>query len=192
MSPPRAAFVAGYIAHLLLDELWLDDVFQEFAAQGWAPLPECLFLHNVLRTWIDQRAQETLDGGLARILRRVEPQDWLPFVDDGHLRAWRDWLVEQLASDQRMETAEVLAGRMGISPAEIKAVARSPAEMERRVFCHFPRSALRTFREKGYRQSIALVDWYVTGSDRERSDLTLAGGLVDWPNEGVTKQEAGL
>jgi hypothetical protein len=31
LSPSQASFIAGYIAHLLLDELWLDDVFQRIS-----------------------------------------------------------------------------------------------------------------------------------------------------------------
>lgn len=161
LSPPRAAFVAGYIAHLLLDELWLDDVFERYFLQDWGPLGERLFLHNVLRTWVDLRDQARLNGTAAQALQRAEPDDWLPFVDDEHVRRWRDWLVEQLTAGHRMETARVLADRMGVPAAEVEAVVQSPEQMERRVFQHFPKSAMDTFCEKGYRQSMMLVNWYV-------------------------------
>lgn len=163
LSPPRAAFIAGYIAHLVLDELWLDDVFPRFLLQDWGPLRERLFLHNVLRTWIDYEAQEALDGAVAQTLQGVEPRGWVPFVADEHLRVWRDWLVEQLGPGCKMETAEVFASRMGVQPAEIDAVAQSPAQMEELVFHRFSWSALRAFRQKGHEHSVALVDWYVGG-----------------------------
>ena len=175
MSPSQRAFVAGYIAHLCLDELWLDDVFEWLLLQDWVPLRERLFLHNVLRTWIDQRAQARLNGAVARALRQAEPNEWLPFVSDEHLRAWRDWLVQQLGPGQTMETAEVLARRMGIPPSEIDAVARSGREMEEQIFSHFPRSALRCFWETGYERSVLLVDWYIGGrADRERDSATMS------------------
>lgn len=166
LSPSQAAFVAGYIAHLLLDELWLDDVFQHVFLQGWAPLRERLFLHNVLRTWADHQAQARLNGTVMEALADVVPDGWLPFVADEHLCVWRDWLVEQLSQDQGMETAGVFARRMGISPAEIERVATSSAQMESRIFRHFPRSALRSFHQEGYERSVVLVDWYVGGSAR--------------------------
>lgn len=176
LSPARTAFLAGYVAHLLLDELWLDDVFQRYFLQDWGPLEERLFLHNVLRTWVDLRHQATLDGTMAQALEQAEPDDWLPFVDDEYLRGWRDWLVAQLAAGYRMETAKVLADRMGVPAAEVKAVVQSPEEMKRRVFQHFPRSALETFQESGYRQSVMLVEWYVgrlADGQTKRSPITV-------------------
>ena len=175
LSPSRAAFVAGYIAHLLLDELWLDDVFRRFFLQDWGPLHERMFLHNVLRTWMDHRAQERLGGTAAQILRKAEPDGWLPFVADEHLRIWRDWLVQQLGADQGMETADVLARRMGISPERIEAVAGSAAKMEHRIFRRFPRSDLRAFEEMGYRRSVLLVDWYIAGGAHGQSEPMPSG-----------------
>jgi hypothetical protein len=176
LSPCQAAFLAGYIAHLLLDELWLDDVFQRYFLQDWGPLKERLFLHNVLRTWVDLRDQSRLNGTAAQALQEAQPDDWLPFVDDEHVRRWRDWLVAQLAADHSMETAKVLADRMGVPAAEVETVVQSPEQMERRVFQHFPRSAMETFWERGYRQSVMLVDWYlgrsVTGQTK-RSPITI-------------------
>ena len=178
LSPAHIAFVAGYVAHLLLDELWLEDVFHRFLLREWASLRERLFLHNVLRTWMDYRAQEALDSTVAADLRDAKPQGWLPFVDDEHLGVWRDWLVDQLAPNHRMETAEVLAGRMGVRAVEIETVVQSRELMEDQVFRHFPRSALESFREKGYQRSVILVDRYINGlacrtADHAEVDLTV-------------------
>jgi len=161
LSSPQAAFVAGYIAHLLLDEIWLDDIFRCYFLQDWGPLRERLFLHNVLRVWMDRQDQRRLNGSVAVALREAEPQDWLPFVGDEHLRAWRDWLVKQLSPGQSMQTAEVFARRMGVSATEMEAVSRSPQQMQERVFCHVPRAALESFHDVGYERSVALVDWYI-------------------------------
>ena len=176
LSPSQAAFIAGYVAHLLLDELWLDCVFQRYFLQDWGPLAERLFLHNVLRTWVDLRDQARLNGTAAQVLQQAEPDGWLPFVDDEYIRRWRDWLVEQLTTGHRMETAKVLADRMGIPAEEVEAVVQSPEQMERRVFQHFPRSAMEAFRERGSRQSVRLVEWYVGLSaegETERSRITV-------------------
>jgi hypothetical protein len=96
LPPAQAAFVAGYIAHLLLDELWLADVFWRCFMGDWGPLHERLFLHNVLRTWMDRQDQRCLNGHLDALLRDVKPAGWLPFVRDEDLRTWQDLLVQQL------------------------------------------------------------------------------------------------
>ena len=170
LPPAQAAFVAGYIAHLLLDELWLDDVFLHYFWQDvgthrtepWAEvLRERIFPHNVLRTWMDRQDQQRLNGSVVTVLQGTEPQGWLPFVSDEHLRLWRDWLVGQIGPGGSVQTAEVFAQRMGVPVAEVEAVLRSPQQMEERVFRHIPRAALRSFHDTGYARSVALVDWYI-------------------------------
>lgn len=178
LSSSQAAFIAGYIAHLLLDELWLEDVFRHSFLQDWGPLRERLFVHNVLRTWIDTRDQERLDSTVTQLLRETNPDGWLPFVADRHLRLWRDWLVEQLASDHAMETAEVFAHRMGIPAEEVESIVRSPKQMENRVFRHFPRSALQSFQEKGHRHSALLTNWYIGRLARGQPEQPRARGAV--------------
>lgn len=163
LPPAHAAFVAGYIAHLLLDELWLDHIFLRYFSGEWGIPGERGFLHNVLRTWMDQEDGRRLDDGVAAALRRAEPRGWLPFVSDEHLRAWRDWLVEQLAPGRAVQTAEVFARRMGVSAADVEAVLHSPTQMEARVFARVPREALQAFCAEGLAQSAALIDEYVGG-----------------------------
>lgn len=176
LPPAQAAFVAGYIAHLLLDELWLEDIFLHYFWQNGSPswiehwtkvLRERLFSHNVLRTWMDRQDQQRLNGSVSMALREAEPHGWLPFVGDEHLRTWRDWLVGQIGPGGSVQTAEVFAQRMGVPVAEVEAVLRSPQQMEERVFCHIPRNALQSFHDTGYARSVALINEYI-------------GKLVDW------------
>ncbi len=162
LPPAQAAFIAGYIAHLLSDELWLDQIFlRYFVKQGWGTPRERLFSHNVLRTWMDHQDQRQLNGSIAVTLRGVEPQGWLPFVEDEHLRTWRDWLAGQLAPGHSVQTAEVFAQRMGVSAAEVEAVLRSSRQMEERVFRHIPRAVLESFHDAGYEQAVALIGHYI-------------------------------
>ena len=162
----QAVFIAGYIAHLLLDELWLNDVFlRYFMEQEWASLRERLFLHNVLRTWMDSRDQQRLDGSVAVALREAEPHGWLPFVGDEHLRAWRDWLVEQLGPAHSVQTAEVFAQRMGVPVAEVEAVLRSPQQMEARVFGRTSPAVLQSFHDTGYERSVTFINWYTESTN---------------------------
>lgn len=167
LPPAQAAFVAGYIGHLLLDELWLDDIFQRYFLQDWSTLRERLFLHNVLRTWMDRQDQQRLNGTVTTALRKAEPRGWLSFVSDKHLRAWRDWLVEQLGPRHSVQTAKVFAQRMGVSVAKMEAMLRSPQQMEEHVFRHIPRSALQSFHETGYARSVALITQYLAHRNSE-------------------------
>jgi hypothetical protein len=167
LPPPQAAFISGYIAHLVLDELWLDDVFLRYFHQEWAPGRERAFLHNVLRTWLDRQDLQRINGNVSKALREAEPHHWLPFISDEDLRAWRDWLVAQLGPGQHVQTAEVFAQRMGVSPLEMEAVAESPRQMAARVFSRIPRSALQSFHDEGYARSVSLMRRYIGGWSKQ-------------------------
>ena len=171
LPPAQAAFVAGYVAHLVLDELWLDCIyFPYFRRQEWGSRRERSFLHNVLRTWMDRQDQQQLNGSVVMALREANPQGWLPFVSDECLQAWRDWLVEQLGPGHSVQTAEVFAQRMGIPVVEVEAALRSPQQMEERVFRRIPQSVLQSFHDIGYERSVALISQY----------LGKHGRLGDW------------
>jgi hypothetical protein len=162
LPPARAAFVAGYVVHLLLDEMWLERIFLPcFAEATWGTRRERAFLHNVVRTWMDRRDQQCLGKDVARALREVEPRGWLPFVSDEALGSWRDWLAQQLAPGRSLQTAEVFAQRMGVAVEEVEAVLCSSRQMRERVFCHVPRSTLRAFFRDGRESSVELIHRYV-------------------------------
>ena len=162
MPSDRAVFIAGYIAHLLVDERWWWEIFRPFFGPQaeWETFERRLFLHNVLRTWMDQRDQARLDGGEARALAEAEPRGWLPFARDEDLRAWRDLLVEQLQPGNRVRTAEVFAARMGLPAEAIEATLRSPLRMSR-LFRRISPDRVRDFRADALRRSALLIEEYL-------------------------------
>lgn len=140
LAPLQAAFIAGYLSHLALDELWIADVFGPYFGlrAEWGAFHERLLAHNILRTWLDQRDQSHLNGNLSATLAQVEPHSWLPFVTDDHLRAWRDEIVAELQPGATIRTVEVFAERLHVPPAELRRVLESPDQMQQRVFSHVP------------------------------------------------------
>lgn len=162
LPPAQAAFVAGYIAHIMWDELWLDDVFLPYFRHDWGTGRERAFLHNALRTWMDRQDLQRINGTVIHALRQAEPRGWVPFVTDAHLRGWQDWLVKQFGPGRRVQTAEVFAQRLGISVLALEAIIESPQQMEARVFSRIPRAALQSFHDQGYTRSVALLTWYLS------------------------------
>jgi len=157
----HAAFIAGYLAHLALDELWLEQVFVPFYRESSLPWTERVFQHNLLRAWVDRQDQARLDGGVAVTLQETMPEKWLPFVKDEDLVKWRDWLVEQLQPGQRAQTTNVFAQRMGISVAEMETVLASPAQMDDQVFRRIPADAMRAFQKTGLECTAETVTRYL-------------------------------
>ncbi len=164
LAPNRRAFLAGYLCHLLLDQLWIGNLFEPVFGPDatWGTFPERLYLHNVLRVYLDRQLVPNLPEGIAGWLRHAQPMAWLPFVTDGHLHAWRDFLAGQLEPGASNKTVEVFAARMGRDPSDFDALLASPADLERRLFSRVSRDDLARFRAEGLAGSLRMIADYVS------------------------------
>lgn len=127
----HAAFISGYLTHLVWDQLWLQMVFRPFYLDSdlWPDRLTRNVHHNAFRVLADREAEAALRTRpeIPALLHDVHPTNWLPFVADTALERWRDWLVEQLHDATTVQTAQVFAQRMGISPEHLENVALSIA-----------------------------------------------------------------
>ena len=148
---PQAAFVAGYVLHLALDEFWVRAVFEPYfgSAARWGTLPERLYLHNALRSHLDMSDLRRLSPDLAPTLRQACPQGWCPFIRDESLAQWQDVIAAQLAPGPGSRTVAVFAERMGADPHQFAALLASPDGMQRRVFDRLPPGLLEHYAEAG-------------------------------------------
>jgi hypothetical protein len=161
LPPHQAAFLAGYLAHLVFDQLWVADIFDPVFGeeQTWASFRERLYLHNALRAFWDAQDLARLPPETAGRLKSAEPNVWLPFVDDHHLYAWRDLIADQLGPGAG-RTVEVFAQRMRVDATDFAALLGSPAELQRRVFAHVPLEALDRYRAKALARSVQVIRAY--------------------------------
>ncbi|MBN1536380.1 MAG: hypothetical protein JW908_06575 [Anaerolineales bacterium] len=158
----QAAFVAGYQCHLMADWLWIGTIFvPAFGKQAeWSIFPHRLYLHNVLRAYLDRQILPGLVDETSKTLEKVAPEQWLPFVNDRFLCAWRDYLAEQLQPGATVHTVEVLARRQGMTPEEYMMLLDSEERMDDEIFIHLPREKLTRYRQETEDACIALVDNY--------------------------------
>lgn len=163
LPPAQAAFLAGYLAHLVFDQLWVRLIFEPVFGpdQPWGQsFQERLYLHNVLRAHWDALDLARLGPAAARDLADAVPRGWLPFVADAHLAAWRDLVAGQLGAAGSSRTVEVFAERMGADPAALAALLASPADLERRLFCRLAPGALDDYRAAALAESAAVIGRY--------------------------------
>jgi len=166
LPPGQAAFLAGYFAHLIFDQLWMAAIFEPVfgPAQSWgADLRERLYLHNVLRALWDAADLARLTPAVAPALSAALPAGWLPFVGDRHLAAWRDWVGKQLLPGAASRTVEVFTQRMRVDPDAFAALLASPAELDRRLYAHLPLAALDRYRAAALTASVRLMRLYYAG-----------------------------
>ena len=163
LQPTRAAFIAGYLCHLQADWLWVSNIFLPVFGpdQSWDTFSKRLYLHNVLRAYIDQDVVQFLSSDLMNTLLPTQPSGWLPFIQDIHLNEWRDYLVYQLQPGREVKTVEVFASRHGIEAAEFHTLIQSEARMEEHVFNRFPRQRLDTYRRQLVNQNVVLLQDYL-------------------------------
>jgi hypothetical protein len=162
LEPERAAFLTGYVCHLALDQLWIGQIFEPIFGERaeWASFRERLFLHNILRTWLDQEDLPLLLAGVGPSLAAAQPTRWLPFLADEHLAGWRDLVSGQLQPGATAQTVEIFARRMNRDPQELAALLDSPEELDRQVFSRLPREELAGFRVAGLTRSLELAAEY--------------------------------
>ena len=147
LSPVRAVFLAGYFCHLQADWCWATEIYDPIfgISATWNSFRQRLYLHNVLRSYMDLQGFACINGYTRGYLEQVGFDRWLPFVSDNHLRAWRDLLTDQLKPGAEIQTVEVFASRQGIPPGTYYDLLNSEEALEREIFVHLPCYHLDTF-----------------------------------------------
>lgn len=160
----RAAFLAGYFCHLQADEIWISDLFMPFFGPDapWADFRRRLFLHNVLRAYLDREVLAALPPDTGERLHDCRPGEWLPFAGQDDLAEWRDYLSGQLQPGAKVLTAEVFAGRQGVEPGEFNGLLDSEERMQAEVFDNIPRHRLVEFRKTVVAKNLQLIDEYLS------------------------------
>lgn len=129
-SPTQQAFLAGYVAHLTVDEVWTQEMLRrQFIERDWGPDDRYrFFMLHILLILMDERDYAGLEAWQANALESAQPGDWLPFMGRADLEAWRDFIARQLTGGS--ETLAVLGGRIKRAPDELRAVLDSPDRLQ--------------------------------------------------------------
>jgi hypothetical protein len=159
----QAVFIAGYLCHLQADWWWVVEIFTPVFGPGcrWESLKRRLYLHNVLRAYLDQRVLQALPVTTGMYLGQAAPVGWLPFVSDPHLKQWREFLFTQLQPGAAIQTVEVFAARQGVAPDEYYHLINSETLMEQTVFTRLPRQRLEAYRQRVLAENVRLLQSYL-------------------------------
>ena len=159
----RSVFLAGYLCHLQADWFWSGQIFEPYFGPqaNWKEFRERLYLHNVLRAYLDFGVLQTLNGEVRSGLSEVTFQDWLPFVNKVHLEAWRDFLASQLKPGAHIRTVEVFADRQGISVEAYYQLIQDEDKMQCQIFDFLPWQHLLDYRAMLLEANVALLNEYL-------------------------------
>jgi len=126
-SMAHRVFVAGYVAHLTIDEVWsLQMLTPHFVHRDWGSNAFRFLMLHMLLISMDERDYRALQSWQYPTLIQAEPNHWLPFMSDHILSDWRDFISEQISPTGHSQTLEVLGKRINKTPAELRATLDSP------------------------------------------------------------------
>jgi hypothetical protein len=125
------AFVAGYVAHLSVDETWSKEmVGPHFVLREWGDRMLRFYMLHIILIYMDERDFARLESWQSASLQQAEPQHWLDFASDADLIVWRDLIYQQIKPDGISQTLDIFGGRIGKQPEEMRAFLDSPQEMQ--------------------------------------------------------------
>lgn len=163
LGAEQAAFVGGYLTHLIMDETWVEVVVMEgLFVEGlqWGPGHPNWRLYGLLMTYLEYQAAERLPPRAVELLGEAEPHGWLPFAADEHLRGWRDYVVSTIRQGGPRLLSRMFARSTGLSEADLESIVLSEERMAAEVFELIPRAQLAAFEVQTAQQAEAAVSRY--------------------------------
>jgi len=131
VSPAQRAFVAGYVGHLSMDEIWsLEMLGPHFANREWGSRTFRFLMLHILLISMDERDYERLELWHSSALAAAEPHGWARFMSDTVLQEWRDYIRQQLRPNGISETLQVLGSRINKSADELRSILDSREQMD--------------------------------------------------------------
>lgn len=151
-SQQHVAFVAGYAAHLKMDEVWCTDMLFPVFIQGklWDSQKTDYLMLHLLLAYMDQRDLQKLHSEDYHKLSVAMPQHWLPFIDDQGLCVWRDTVASQIAPGGMSLTNEILGQRVGLSSQEMDSYISNPDRMQELMWAYLLPERLARVEEAMY------------------------------------------
>jgi hypothetical protein len=165
-NPAQRAFLAGYVAHLSMDEVWsLDMLGPHFAGRDWAPWSQRFIMLHILLIHMDERDLAGLSAWQGPALAGAAPQDWIPFMSDTILSGWRDFVADQIKPGGESQTLQVFGSRIGYTAEDLRAILDSPERMESDLWAHITPDLLAEIEASMYRHAREqmLVYWNESG-----------------------------
>lgn len=162
LPPAQAAFIAGYICHLQADVIWIRELFLPYFLPLLAKLrrKQVGYLHNVLRSFLDERILHALQQDVGQCLMNVQADGWLPFVEGKYIIKWRNFIASQLMPGAKTRTVEVFAERMNMPADALLELLHSESRMETEIFSFIPYQVLVEYRQKLIASNLQLLGDY--------------------------------
>ncbi len=167
LAPPQGvahrAFLAGYVAHLAMDEVWTVDMLAPHFANGdWGDgIKERFFVLHLLLIDMDDRDALRIPAWAPDALQRAAPTDWLPFIPQDVLVDWQQLIGQQIVPGGSSKTLEIFGGRVDREPEQLRELVDDADWMQRELWAHVSPAVLTSVEQEMYEHARdSLVDYW--------------------------------
>ncbi len=158
----QRAFVAGYLSHLEMDEVWCEDMlFPEFVQAKWPSRETSHFMLHVLLGWMDARDYLQLGASHQSALAGASPNHWLAFFPDDALTAWRDVVANQISPVGTSQTVEILGKRIPQGIDGLATILQSPQRLDTELWVQLTPDKMAAVEQTMYRRMRQTVTDYL-------------------------------
>lgn len=159
------AFIAGYVAHLAMDEYWsLNMVRPHFIQREWATGRWRLLMLHVILIFMDERDYHQREGWQAETLHTAQPNAWLEFLSDDDLRLWRDLIHAQITPHGISQTYEIFGQRVGMPADELRALMDTDAKLHENLWQYVSQETLAEIEQGMYHFALEQMRAYLDES----------------------------
>ncbi|KPK21339.1 MAG: hypothetical protein AMJ76_02840 [Dehalococcoidia bacterium SM23_28_1] len=115
LSPPTVAFVCGYISHLVMDEIWINDIYRPFFGRS-SPLAgddRADMMDRAVQYELDRQARADRQA-MSHIVKEIAQPILdlnVGLISAGALGLWRELMVEALNHPPDWERFRFFGGR---------------------------------------------------------------------------------
>jgi hypothetical protein len=157
------AFVAGYGAHLAMDEIWCVDLLFPYFMHRWDDKYNSFYMLHMLLGTLDARDYDRLPRGehYAAVVA-AQPDRWLPFIPDDALVEWRDLIAGQIAPGASSSTVEILSQRINMPPAEMHSFINTPEQMDQALWRKVPPAIIANVEQSMYDRARDVLRTYLS------------------------------
>ena len=163
MPQSKQLFLAGYLAHLLYDQIWFMNIiiphFWKNSSLGKGKHRR--LVHLLLLSAYDLDAIAQLPASASSNLTHAVPDDWLPFGTDDALSQWRDMITAQLRPDGEVRTLEIFAKRAELDVETFSSYFYNEAWMNQNVHASVSPEKYNFLKANTCTASIQLITTYL-------------------------------
>lgn len=170
--PPQRAFIAGYLSHLIVDELWIQDIYRPYFGKD-SPLKgsrEVALWDRALQFELEQQERPGVPANLGALIDGASAGEGLGLIEAETLRRWHRLVAAALSANTPLERYHLFAQNFPkerFDIHDIESFLEAFPSLREQVLSYVPRQAIEAFRENCIARSAIVIRGYLVCTKEE-------------------------